>query len=212
MVLENFSLQNPLLKEFAKHWQPKRVMAVVLALVGCLVSTYGIYRLQSADETEIVSSSDIQAQVCEQTADFGQITVYISGAVEHPGVYELELGARVVDAIELAGGIGKNADAVFINQQLNLAERLSDSDQIYIPTVADTISSLEKTTEVSSSGGGPISINSSTSQQLQELSGIGSVRAEKIIENRPYASVDELVEKEVISQSLLDSIRAEIVL
>lgn len=191
-----------------------------LFMLGTGFGIFGIYELFSSNDQEIVSSSDVENQVCTQTTDFGQITVYISGAVAHPGVYVLNSGNRLADLVGAAGGISSVADKLYVNKQFNLAQRLSDGEQVYIPTNAETEAMLEVQQELIlvneaqqlSGIENPISINSSTKESLMELSGIGEVRATKIIENRPYNSIEELLTKEVISQSIFDEIKEKMVL
>lgn len=187
-----------------------------LFILGVGFGIFGIYELFSSNDREIVSSSDVENQVCTQTTDFGQITVYISGAVAHPGVYVLNSGNRLVDLVGAAGGISSVADKLYVNKQFNLAQRLSDGEQVYIPTNAETEAMLEIQQEKKEQQVGnienPISINYSTKERLMELSGIGETRAVKIIENRPYGSIEELLTKEVVSQSIFDEIKEKMVL
>lgn len=198
------------------------IVIFLLVLFGLAFGCFGIYQLVITNEQEIITSNDIQSQVCEQSADFGQITVYISGAVTNPGVYILETGDRIADLLKTAGGISKAADTVFVNKQFNLAKRLEDGEQVYIPTREEAEAQLsaqssfinedKKTETITTEINYPISINSSPKSVLMQLSGIGEVRATKIIENRPYSSVDELVEKMIISQSIFDDNKEKIAL
>ena len=61
------------------------------------------------------------------------IMVHISGQVYNPGIIELELGARVIDAVESAGGLKKDADI----DRINLARKLSDEEKIYVPKIGE---------------------------------------------------------------------------
>ena len=58
------------------------------------------------------------------------IYVFVSGAVLNPGVYELEEGSRVFEAIQAAGGFTKEASENMVNQ----AEILKDEMKVYVPT------------------------------------------------------------------------------
>jgi len=199
---EPFSIKEYFSKKPLLVW----LMIFLLMFVGLFIGIYGVYQLISTNEQEIVTSSEIDNRVCEQTADFGQITVYISGAINNPGVYLLENGDRVGDVIETAGGVSESCDKSYVNKEINLAKKIIDGDQIYIPTYLETEKSFTQTNlEIQ-----PISINSSTKDQIVKLSGIGDVRASKIIENRPYGSVSELVEKSIISESLFAEIEKDI--
>lgn len=207
---EKLSLKEYLLQKPIWIW----IVIVVLIIFGVGIGLFGVYQLVNTNDQEIVTSNDIDNQVCTQTADFGQVTVYISGAVVNPGVYILETGDRIIDLLESAGGFSKSADKVYINRQFNLAKRLSDGDQLYIPTTAETkkqfVTKFEEAGNAilitTNESQGLISINSSTQNKLMELLGVGEVRAGKIIENRPYGSLDELVSKSVISESLFNEI------
>jgi competence protein ComEA len=208
---ESFSFKEYLSQ---KPWWLWLGIFIVLSC-GFSIGLYGIYQLVSTNDQEIVTSNDIENQVCEQTADFGQVTVYISGAITNPGVYILETGDRIIDLLEASGGISGDADKVYVNRQFNLAMRLSDGEQLYIPTKVETISHLEDETsgEVNSSNNlstdnqsNLISINSSSKGELIKLSGVGDVKAGKIISNRPFGSLDELVTKKIISESLFKDI------
>ena len=132
--------------------------------------------------------------------------------MQTPGVYELHAGARVVDALERAGGFTLDANVNALNQ----AATLRDGDQIYVPTFAEEpaapppgLSSTEP--EVSSEGGGLINVNTATASQLEQLPGIGPSRAQDIIENRPYASVDELDIVPGIGPATLEELRPYVV-
>lgn len=206
---ENFSLKEYLSQKPWWLW----LCIVVLLASGFSIGIFGIYQLVNTNDQEIITSNDIDSQVCEQTADFGQITVYISGAITNPGVYILETGDRIIDLLGSAGGINKNADKVYVNRQFNLAKRLSDGEQLYIPTIEETVVQINSETKSVSTDKNttnntlvPISINSSTKEVLIKLSGIGDVKAQKIITNRPYGSLNELVSKEIISESLFKDI------
>lgn len=160
-----------------------------------------------------------------------KIVVNVSGAVAMSGVYSVEVGSRVGDALAAAGGLTKQADAKYVQQQINLAEKLQDEQKIYIPTLADTqewaLASQPVTSQLSQAsftsprpsspaqaGAGSadtgasakISINSSTQAELDSLPGIGQARATSIIEGRPYSTLEELVNKKVISASLFADI------
>jgi len=210
------SFQNIL--QSKKPWQ--WVLIAICFGSGISVSLFATYNLLTVTEEEIVTSQDIHSQVCEQSADFGELTVFISGAIKNSGVYVLPFGSRVSDLIEISGGVSQTADIVHVHKHINFAERLSDAQQIYIPTKSETEKQLSQTSQNSQSSEsfqgntvnelGPISINSSTLQILMGLSGVGEVRAQKIIDNRPYSSLNQLVEKEVLTENMYEKIKSEI--
>ena len=117
------------------------------------------------------------------------IIVDIQGAVNSPGVFSLPEGSRVNDAVLSAGGLTSNA----YTRDVNLAAKLTDGDKVYIPEENEEIQAPAQMAGIvtnslpgssGSSGGGLVNINTATSEQLQTLSGVGPVTAQKIIEYR----------------------------
>lgn len=125
------------------------------------------------------NTADLQEYSSEQTEPM----VYVCGQVMNPGVYRLEHGSRVTDAIEAAGGVTKSA---FVDN-LNLAEQISDGQRIYVPG----------TDEISEYKDSRININTATKQELMTLPGIGQSRAEDIISYRSshgsFKSVEDIM-------------------
>lgn len=100
--------------------------------------------------------------------------VHIVGEVHTPGMYQLPIGARLVDAVFAAGGLTEDAD----NSSVNLARELSDGEQIVVYKIG------EQGTTDSISSGGLISINRATAEQLEDLPGIGPALSARIIAYR----------------------------
>ncbi|KLI87973.1 hypothetical protein AA310_08640 [Arthrobacter sp. YC-RL1] len=145
----------------------------------------------------------------------GAVTVHVVGAVKKPGVYTLPAGARIVDALEAAGGMRRTARP----ELLNLAARLADGQQIVLPGSADAQAAPPSAAGSSApvhgtdggAAGGKISLNSADAQQLQELPGIGPALAQRIIDFReahgPFASVEELDAVSGIGPAVLGNLR-----
>lgn len=115
----------------------------------------------------------------------GKIYVYVCGAVAAPGVYELDEGSRVNDALVAAGGFSEDAD----RNVVNLAEEASDEQRIYFPVQGENLSqkwSSEDLDHAADSGeyAGLININKADVSELMELPGIGETRAGQIVEYR----------------------------
>ena len=122
------------------------------------------------------------------------IAVHVSGAVAAPGVYELEEGARVADAVELAGGFLEGA----AENALNLARVLNDGEQVVVPT-AEEHAAQQSAAEASGGAagvGGKVNINTASAEQLDTLPGVGESTAQKIIADReangPFSSPEDL--------------------
>ena len=142
------------------------------------------------------------------------LRVYVSGAVQAPGVYRLPPESLVTDAIDAAGGALEDADLVAIN----LAHPLSDGEQIYVPTREERIGPPPtiRTEPAAISGNNttrttpayPIDLNTATQEELESLPGIGPAMAQRIIEGRPYSSVDDLLRVKGIGEAKLEKIRS----
>lgn len=135
------------------------------------------------------------------------VVVDVAGAVRRPGVYRLPAGARVIDAVERAGGA---AGAAWL-EALNLAARLADGQQVVVPGPRSGA-----TTAAAGSPGdqGPISLGSATVRQLDTIDGIGPITAQKIVEYRDghggLASVEQLDEVSGIGPATMQSLRARL--
>jgi len=149
----------------------------------------------------------------------GLIKVDISGAVVQPGIYQLDLGSRQADLLELAGGPSEDVSQVFLTKTFNLSQELSDGDKVYLPyaweeewrlvALDEVGSSTEQATSAPAANtqSGLISINQASASELETLPGIGEKRAEDIITNRPYVQLEDLVSQNVVSQSVFDDLK-----
>ncbi len=136
----------------------------------------------------------------------GRHIVSVAGAVQRPGLYPFVPGDRIADAIVAAGGAADGADLLAIN----LARRLRDEDQVVVPRQGEAAP-----VQVASSGGVTatgrrIDVNTASPSSLESLPGIGSVRAQRIVESRqkdgPFSEPADLVRRKIIPQSVLDDI------
>jgi len=137
------------------------------------------------------------------------VTIDVSGGVLHPGLYKIIEGATISDAILVAGGFSTNADISLIQTTLNLGEKIEDRQKVNIPQQA--INNIKTVSENELSlFSHQVSINDATSKELTTLTGIGEVRAQKIIDNRPYQKIYELVNKSVITEKMFEILKNEI--
>ncbi len=134
------------------------------------------------------------------------LLVDVAGWVRRPGVYEFTEGARVIDAIDAAGGARSGA----VLEALNLAAPLTDGTQILVPREGQEGAAPAPVTG-GAVAGGLVNVNSAIATELEELPGIGEVIAQRIIdyrtENGPFATVDELLDVSGIGDAILESIR-----
>lgn len=137
------------------------------------------------------------------------VLVHVAGWVRRPGVYELEQGDRVVDAIRAAGGARKGANL----DALNLAAPLADGAQVLVPreVAAGAPGSAPATGGAAGGPGGLVNVNTATEAELETLPGIGPVLAAAIVayrtEHGPFTSVEQLEEVSGIGPATLAEIR-----
>ena len=134
-----------------------------------------------------------------------EIVVHISGQVNNPGIVKLEPGARVIDAVNAAGGLKNEADL----DKINLAKKLQDEEKIYIPKIGEDIDENLLAPQ-NFAEGSKININTCTKEQLMSLPGIGEVLADRIIQYRektPFKKVEDLMNVSGIGEKKFESIK-----
>jgi competence protein ComEA len=136
------------------------------------------------------------------------LLVDVAGWVRHPGVYEFEEGARVIDAIDAAGGARTGA----MLEALNLAAPLIDGGQILVPKEGEQAAAPPVAGESGAAAPGAlINVNTAGATELEALPGVGEVIAQAIVdyrtENGPFTSVDQLLDVSGIGDATLEDIR-----
>lgn len=155
------------------------------------------------------ASADPEASASGLT---GELIVDVEGGVAEPGVQHLPPGSRIADAIVAAGGYAPDADLAAIARTLNLAARLADGAQVYVP-VTGQAGSRSTQAPGASAAGGPLNLNQATPEQLDALPGIGPVTVQKIVaarQEQPFTSLDELVSRKVLTTAQLAKIRDQV--
>lgn len=117
-----------------------------------------------------------------------EITVAISGAVQRPGSFTLPWGSRVQDAVAAAGGLAAGAEPDLVPS----ARLLSAGENVYVPF------------RLTDAGDVRVSLNSSSTRELQELPGVGPVVAGRIIAGRPYSDPSDLLKVSGIGPATLE--------
>ena len=138
----------------------------------------------------------------------GVVLVHVAGAVRRPGLYELDAGARVADAIDAAGGPRPAADL----DTLNLAESLVDGGKVEVARVGEVIELAPATTSAPATSPTPVvSLNQADQAALETIPGIGPVKAAAILEYRAqigaFSSIEELLDVSGIGPATLESMR-----
>ena len=186
----------------------RRLVLLVLAAGLALVVVFGKVLAPSSPAADPVSTSPaptLSLPAAGASEDSGPVLVHVVGAVRHAGVYKLAGGSRVRDAIRRAGGARAGARL----QQINLAERLADGEQVVVPGRGVTVSAPQP-----GSPGAVVHLASATAEQLAALDGIGPALAARIVAYRQqhggFHSVDELGDVPGIGPVKLEALRGHV--
>ena len=164
-----------------------------------LLILYGVFIGLSAGGLIWITASQPRGLpiVLLPTSTTSPITVYITGQVVHPGVYELAPGSRFKDAVNIAGGFLPEADV----SGINMAALLIDSSHINVPT--STLSEGKHS--------GKVNINTATIAELDTLPGIGPVYAKNIVDYRQknglFTYIEDIQKVNGIGPALFDRIK-----
>jgi competence protein ComEA len=139
------------------------------------------------------------------------VVVDVVGAVRRPGLYRLEQGSRIADAVARAGGVTRKADLSLVN----LAAPLADGEQVVVPKRGAPGTAPAAGGAGAAAGQaaptGPVHLSTATLDQLDALPGVGPVTAQKILDYRTkhgaFTSVDELDAVPGIGPSRMDQLR-----
>jgi competence protein ComEA len=139
-----------------------------------------------------------------------RVVVDVVGAVRQPGLYRLEQGARIADAVARAGGATRKADLA----QVNLAAPLADGEQVVVPrrgAAAPAAAAGSGAAPAAGPPAAPVQLSTATLEQLDTLPGVGPATAQRILDYRAkhgaFSSVDELDAVPGIGPKRLDQLR-----
>ncbi len=206
-------------KEWLLEFGKEHFVALLIGFSGLIFLIYGFvsfyYVSSPKQEITFTANAKPSTSLKQKNVEEKMIMVDVSGAVNKPGVYMIAAQSRVQDAIVKAGGLSSSVDQQKVAQTLNLAAPLTDGAKLYIPVAGEQIvtsggSSNNSSPSVQSATNAIININAVTEDELDALPGVGEVTANKIIENRPYASPEELVEKKAVGQATFEKIKDQI--
>lgn len=233
---------------FHYRYRKQIIISVLIIILLVIISSGGyIYYSNNNKEEpkELVleeKEPTIKKEPIKKSNETKEIMVDIKGFVNTPGIYKLKEDSRVIDAINIAGGLKKNADTSVLNLSKKLKDemviivysfyqvenfiKIKEEEQIKQEGCIKGINEIEnnaciKEKEQSNnleqnSNNKQISINKSTIEELMQLEGIGESKAKSIIEYRNkfglYKKLEELLNVKGIGQSLFDKIKENITL
>ncbi len=178
-----------------------------IVIICLIVFDVYIFNKLPKEVDEIVSPITIEE---EPKKEEERIIVDIKGAIRYPGVYAMNHDDRIIDVIELSGGLVEDADT----SHINLSKKVTDEMTIvvsYVKKNDETVDAIEKIEEIDSTiSDGKVSLNKASLEQLMSLSGIGESKAMAIIEYRNtklFDSIEELTSVKGISASLYEKVK-----
>lgn len=207
---------------------------ILFLLVGGTILTIFMFQSDKKDKSDlVVSTATNSLKKKSKKENIENYKVDIKGEILTPGIYTLKSNSRVIDVIEMSGGLTENADTSVIN----LSKKITDEMVIIIYSKSE-VKDFKKTKETekivqekcvkkdenalkndacitdSVKISGKVSINTATKEGLMTLTGIGDSKAEDIIkyreENGPFKTIEDIKNVSGIGDSLFAKIKENI--
>ena len=229
------------------------VVGAISLLLGIFLDHFLIYPFFTLDKEQVVEGvgNENNTPIVQVETQGGEdktleipktckIHVDVSGALKRPGVFCMEEGSMVIDAITKAGGFTTQTAYRFVARKINLSQVLVNNQKIYIPyeeetdckllsflpqakeveTIVSNTSNTNMPTSEIEAGNSPdttsggdercININTASAEQLDTLNGVGPTMAQKIIEGRPYSKIEDLLNVSGIGESTFAKFKEKI--
>lgn len=183
----------------------KKIIFIAILSAAVIVASFFIF------STQEVEPPPENVEVAKN-----EIAVYVSGQVKTPAVITLEDSGslRLIDAVNAAGGMTELADT----EAINLADPLSDGQHIHVPTkeiffrdISAQSAGTNSNSNSNSNSSGLININTADAKELEKLTGIGPVLADRIIEyresNGAFKSIEEIKKVRGIGEKTFEKMR-----
>ena len=212
--------------------QKQKILLIIISIALFIFLFMYIYKnlYESENSSEIILNNDINQiqneQVNEKIGIINEkekVIIHVVGEVNSPGVVTLEEGARIIDAINAAGGKTEEADL----SKINLAYVVEDGTQIYIPRINENLNQVELiSTEAGQSvvinnsnineeeNNTKVNINTANKEKLETLPGIGETTAQRIIDyreqNGKFTKIEDLQNVSGIGEAKFNSLKDKI--
>ena len=180
------------------------ILMILICPVGLIIkdklgSKEDIYVLTEEEELYQETIEEKEVKKDENNITNKEITVYVSGEVNKPGIVTLNEGDRLATAVEMVGGTTDKADL----NGINMAIKVQDEMHYIIPKIGDVVKnnnseivSNDNTNQAEASKTSQININTATIEELDTLPGVGEATANKIVnhrsENGEFKSIEEV--------------------
>lgn len=206
----------------------QKIIIISIIIVLIIVGIY-VYNIRfSEDINENTNENQLNTSFVENILEKDdknkEIIVHITGAVKKNGIVKLKDGARIYDAIEMAGGSTDDADL----SKINLAYVLEDGQKVYIPKIGEINQENAEEEYITfeygnnkniiqdynKGGNEKVNINTANQTELETLPGIGTATAEKIIDyrnkNGKFSSIEDIQNVKGIGNAKYENIKENI--
>lgn len=207
------------MEKILKQLKKYRVEVVILIIAFLIALASLIIYLKTYQNTDEVITQTTP-KIIKPTNTPINIYVDVSGSVINPDLYKASSGTRLKEAIKMAGGLSSDADKDFFARNFNLASIVTDQEKIYIPSVWEVNNgyftedpqvvnnpSPQNNPSLITNNPSLININSASMEELDTLPGVGKVTAQKIIDNRPFGALEELIDKKIVNKTVFENIK-----
>ncbi|EGP5479353.1 competence protein ComEA [Enterococcus faecium] len=207
---------------------PKLIVFMsTVVLSFCIVSGFLLSNLLFHREPEEIAAKEIlspfssseenqlpEGNTVEEDARPKVMYTDIKGSVKEPGIYSFSSEERVYDVLKRAGGLLEEADS----DRINFSAKIEDQQVLYIPAVGEEppehlnqSASPEGKQSTADTEPSKININTASPSELQQIPGIGSVKAQEIIrfreENGSFQKVEDLQEISGIGEKTVEKLK-----
>lgn len=207
---------------------PKLIVCMsTVVLIFCIASGFLLSNLLFHREPEEIAAKEMlspfssseenqlpEGNTVEEDARTKVMYTDIKGSVKDPGIYSFSSEERVYDVLKRAGGLLEEADS----DRINFSAKIEDQQVLYIPAVGeelpehlDQLASSEGKQSTADSEPSKININTASPSELQQIPGIGSVKAQEIIrfreENGSFQKVEDLQEISGIGEKTVEKLK-----
>lgn len=193
--------------------ESKQRRLFLVMLVGAVIlasSLFSYWQKHTTPATVSTGNASTEQIASASKSDGGQLVIYVSGAVNNPGLLKVPAGSRALDAINSAGGLAPGAD----NVKVNMAQSLKDGMHIHVPVVVNANNGVVGTGAAKDTG--KININTADKSELDKLPGIGPALAERIVDYRQsiggFKSIEELKKVPGIGEAKFNQLKEKITL
>ena len=203
------------------------VFMSTVVLIFCIVSGFLLSNLLFHREPEEIAAKEIlspfssseenqlpEGNTVEEDARPKVMYTDIKGSVKEPGIYSFSSEERIYDVLKRAGGLLEEADS----DRINFSAKIEDQQVLYIPAVGEEppehlnqSASPEGKQSTADTEPSKININTASPSELQQIPGIGSVKAQEIIrfreENGSFQKVEDLQEISGIGEKTVEKLK-----